>query len=125
MFVLLEHTPGLANAAVPRHWDFMIELPGRAGLAAWRLLENPLDAGAQAIRAESLGDHRREYLKFEGEISGGRGTVQRIDRGEARVLAIEPRGVRFELDGEMLKGEFEINMSCAAGAFRRISAARA
>jgi hypothetical protein len=35
--------------------------------------------------AEKLADHRQDYLTFEGEISGGRGRVERVEQGICRV----------------------------------------
>ena len=70
MFVLLMHE---TDSGV--HWDFMIEIPDREGLATWRLAENPIDQTERAIAAEPLGDHRRVYLDFEGDIGRGRGSV--------------------------------------------------
>jgi len=48
-------------------------------LRTWALLEPPAGAGEQA--AEALPDHRPEYLSYEGEVSGGRGSVTRWDEG--------------------------------------------
>ena len=70
-FVVLEHDyPFL-------HWDFLIEREDF--LEAWRLL-NPPRAGAP-VSAESLPDHRRIYLNYEGPVSGRRGSVRRIHAG--------------------------------------------
>jgi hypothetical protein len=62
------------------HFDLMIE--EGAALATFSLSCRPdeLAAGA-AITATHLADHRREYLQYEGEISGGRGSVEIVDRG--------------------------------------------
>ena len=34
------------------------------------------------VQLDHLGDHRREYLEYEGSISGGRGWVKRVESGE-------------------------------------------
>ena len=67
----------------PTHWDFMLD----AGSASrtWALADEP--RAEQAIVAEQLADHRREYLDYEGPISGGRGSVTRWDEGEYTILA--------------------------------------
>lgn len=36
----------------------------------------------ETIEAERIGDHRRVYLTYEGEVSGGRGAVRRLVDGE-------------------------------------------
>ena len=119
MFVVLEHTPGVANADVPLHWDFMLELPGYTELATWRLLSNPLQPTVR-VAAVRLGDHRRNYLDFEGEVSNNRGRVRRLDRGEARILSMAPKNLRFALSGDVLKGEFEIRSACEGVVFLKI-----
>jgi hypothetical protein len=70
-YVILEHDHPV------RHWDLMIEHAGV--LRTWRL-EAPPQPGV-AVAAEPTFDHRLVYLDYEGPISGGRGTVQRWDRG--------------------------------------------
>jgi hypothetical protein len=98
MFVLLEH-----RTADGVHWDFMLEVPGREKLATWRLAETPLEV-AGPIRAERIGDHRREYLEFEGDIGGGRGEVKRVDRGDAQVVKWGDLSCLAQMAGERLRG---------------------
>lgn len=102
MFVLLEHVVGVAV-----HWDFLVEIPGSEKLASWRLLQSPFDAAAPVI-AEPMADHRRLYLEFEGELTGGRGCVRRLDRGDAEVVAAGPGTWIFRLAGARLSGLFKI-----------------
>lgn len=47
------------------------------------------DAGAM-FDARAMPDHRRVYLRFEGELSGGRGRVRRVAAWMIRVLEDEP-----------------------------------
>lgn len=85
------------------HYDWLIDVPSDDyDQAAWaahpperiptfRLDIDPLSSAgvppwAPAFRAERLGDHRRHYLSYEGPVSGGRGTVVRVNSG--RVLAM-------------------------------------
>lgn len=80
-FAILEHagsprTPGRV------HWDLLFEA-GEA-LRAWELSELPLAAGE--IAATALPDHRRLYLDYEGPVSGGRGTVKKVDAGTFEAL---------------------------------------
>lgn len=108
MFALLEHTTGS-----DRHWDLLVEVPGAERLPTWRLAANPLEA-AGAVHAERIADHRSVYLEFEGELTGGRGVVRRLDRGSAVVETIRPDEAAFVLAGERLRGGFEITR-CASG----------
>ena len=78
-FVLLEH---VWNGV---HWDLMLE-HGEV-LRTWAI-DSPVVAGRD-LPARALADHRRLYLDYEGEISGDRGHVRRIDTGtisDARVV---------------------------------------
>jgi len=54
-------------------------------------LDDPVIA-ANGFEAELLPDHRRHYLAYEGEVSGGRGRVQRVAGGWTKG-ANEVRGV--------------------------------
>jgi hypothetical protein len=103
-FVVLRHeTP--PDSARPTHWDFMLETP--QGLRTWALAAQP-DGGAW-IAAESLADHRAEYLTFEGPLSGGRGTVEQWDAGSFRwqqgeVAEGDEAEIVVQLSGSRLRG---------------------
>ncbi len=97
-FVLLEHH---WNGT---HWDFMLEAGD--SLRTWAL-DSAIRSGT-AIRARALGDHRPAYLEYEGEISGGRGRVVRVDAGTYRPVIWSANHVRVELSGSQLVGEVEL-----------------
>lgn len=83
------------------HYDIMLELEPGAKLATWQSPAWPITARTVTRR---LPDHRREYLEYEGPVSGGRGRVRRISGGSC---AVRQRGddeilVRFEGDAVML-----------------------
>jgi hypothetical protein len=82
------------------HWDFMFEQQG--SLRTWRLAQPPQD-GAE-IEAQSLADHRLDYLDYEGPVSGGRGCVTRWDRGECEVSSSEAGSLTLRLSGARLRG---------------------
>ena len=106
MFVVLEHTvPNGEGAAV--HWDFMLEVPGQERLATWRLARNPLET-TDDIPATRLADHRRAYLDYEGELSGGRGRVRRVEQGGATLERLSGAELVASLAGTRLCGRFEI-----------------
>lgn len=46
---------------------------------------------------ESLARHRVEYLTYEGPVSRGRGTVQRVARGLVDWIRVEPDALLFDL----------------------------
>lgn len=99
-FVILTHDHPF------RHWDLMLE--EGPGLRTWRLTEAPQPG--RAIAAERLPDHRCEYLDYEGPVSGGRGTVRRVDHGTYDVPVpscpnrIRLRGARQVLNAELVMG---------------------
>jgi hypothetical protein len=94
------------------HWDFLLER-GEV-LRSWAL-EAPIVAGRE-VPARALPDHRRLYLEYEGEISGGRGTVRRLDGGDYEVRSWAADRVRVLLRGAQLVGEVELRRSQAGEA---------
>lgn len=54
----------------------------------------PDGQGVSVFRAERLADHRREYLTYEGPVSGGRGRVRRVAEGVCGVIC---EGERVEV----------------------------
>jgi hypothetical protein len=74
-FVILEHS---VNGGV--HFDLMLEVAGQELLRTFQLARWPLAVGETCACAQ-LADHRRAYLDYEGEVSGGRGSVRRVAAG--------------------------------------------
>lgn len=64
------------------HYDWMIEEEGSERLVCFRVMVrvDALERGTR-FEGERLADHRRAYLEYEGEISGGRGHVTRVAAG--------------------------------------------
>lgn len=114
-FVLLVH-----SGHGPLHYDLMLE--HGSALATWQFLANPVawraaagQAGQAAsggrenkLMAERIQDHRLAYLDYEGPVSGGRGSVRRIDKGRYELLAESPDRLTIRLAGAHLAGEFEL-----------------
>lgn len=103
------------------HYDWMLEPPDApkdAGphdriLIAWRLAGRP-GPGAR-LAAERLPPHRLLYLDYEGPISGGRGSVTRIDGGRCRVVE---DGVRsFAAVADLASGKVRCRGSLREGAW--------
>jgi hypothetical protein len=95
-FVVLEHDS-------PRglHWDFLLET--EPALTTWALATRPDSPGP--IAAESLADHRIEYLEYEGPVSGDRGSVTRWDAGTYQYVRQSDRELVLSLEGARLQGE--------------------
>lgn len=110
--VVLRHT--LPDGSV--HLDWMIErVDAAAGLITFRMDIGVNLSKPGEMKAERIGDHRREYLTYEGAVSGGRGDVVRIAEfgilelvesgGRLRVvLEREASGGRMEWTGEKENG---------------------
>ena len=111
-FVLLYHDCP-PHYARPSHWDFMLEsgdtlrtwaletLPRAWHAAHARTIaiypHCPALAEGDDVAAEQLGDHRREYLEFEGDLSDNRGSVIRVAAGIYATITESPTFWQFSL----------------------------
>jgi hypothetical protein len=104
-FVVLQHeTPSDYHRRT--HFDLMLESAG--ALKTWAMDSAPI-AGSPAM-AERLADHRIAYLNYEGEISGGRGSVRRIDHGEYTLLEESPDRLVIDVQGQYLQGTLTLSL---------------
>jgi hypothetical protein len=87
-YVVLRHD-GIPDA----HFDLMFETGPGSMLQTWRLSEWPVRSVESVTR---IRDHRRAFLDFQGDLTGGRGTVIRIDEGTCGVEVANNR-VTLEL----------------------------
>ena len=84
--VLLKHT--LSDGSF--HFDWMLARSNAAGdndraLVTFRVGERVDRGMTDPVRAVRLDDHRAVYLRFEGDIGGGRGSVERVAEGECAI----------------------------------------
>ena len=79
-YVILHHEtpPGSERGS---HYDFMLQRGDV--LATWALERVPL--AGETVAALKLPDHRLAYLDYEGLLTGGRGTVRRVEAGTYQV----------------------------------------
>jgi hypothetical protein len=96
------------------HFDWLIQRPGGTPAAEEMLISFRttcrIDTGAAVdFLAEPMPDHRSLYLTFEGEISGGRGTVTRVAEGDLRIAQLDEAAA-----------EFVGHLGAAAGVFRGV-----
>ena len=68
----------------PPHFDLMLERDADGPLRTFRVAAWPV-VGRQAV--VPLTDHRRVYLTFEGDVSGGRGRVWRVEGGSVAIAS--------------------------------------
>jgi hypothetical protein len=106
-FVVLRHVDREGT-----HFDLMIESGER--LATWKGGLPPESCQDAAWKCRRIGDHRREYLEYEGPVSGDRGEVFRHDWGEC---VVEEFGatVRVNIGGRKLSGQFDLRQTADQG----------
>ena len=111
---------GVNIAYSPHAWDLMFE--AGAVLWTWSLPAPPDRGEALPASARHLVAHRIAYLEYEGEVSGGRGSVAVHDRGVYEWVGEAPPEspdladlLTFELRGERTCGRFELRPTPADG----------
>ncbi len=72
------------------------------GLRAWEVPSDWHNMPIQTVQELPL--HRVEYLEYEGPISGDRGVVRRIARGNYQLLEENATCVRYNLQSEQFSG---------------------
>ena len=93
-FVVLRHQ------GVPQpHFDLMIETTPGGALMTWRSLDWPITAETQLTR---LGEHRRDYLEYEGPLSGDRGQVKRVAAGSCLATWLAPHELQVRFPNQTL-----------------------
>ncbi len=99
-FVVQEHF------ARRHHFDFRLEMDGVA--KSWAVPKGiPAKRGERRL-AIQVEDHSVEYMDFEGVIPEGygKGEVRIWDRGTYKLLKRTEDEIKFELNGEKLKGVY-------------------
>jgi hypothetical protein len=92
-YVILHHV-GIDHP----HYDLMFETAPGSALATWRSDHWPIK---DCVTVEKLADHRREYLTFEGPLSGNRGRVVRVEAGECEIAVSDNSWVITATDFEL------------------------
>ena len=96
-FAILRHQSPTGD-----HWDVMLEMD--SALATWSIPPQRSPGLPFVCPAIRLPDHRKDYLHYEGEITGNRGTVSRIDAGTYEQLSPE----QFILYGTHFSGRLAV-----------------
>src|SRR5262245_125766 len=100
--VLLHETP--VSYPRGRHLDLMLEHEGV--LQTWAM--DRLPAPDETIAAEQLPDHRVDFLDYEGELTGDRGRVSRVEAGHYALIEQSDSTVAIKLSGEELCGVLKL-----------------
>lgn len=114
-FVILRHETH-DDSARPSHFDLMLETGDV--LRAWAIDALP---GEAPQTAEQLPDHREIYLNYEGPISGNRGFVTRVDKGEYQSLEESPDRLVARLAGQKHSGVLTLVRTAAEDHFWIVS----
>ncbi|MDX1564099.1 MAG: hypothetical protein R3236_01780 [Phycisphaeraceae bacterium] len=90
----------------PDHYDWLFEDPdGGEKLVCFRVDRPPGRwRSGERIRLDALAPHRPCYLTYEGPLSGGRGTVQLIERGRLHVQRWEWDRAEMRMQTEAFSG---------------------
>jgi hypothetical protein len=92
-YLVLHHT------GIPQpHFDLMFERSEGSMLNTFRLPAWPLTG---VVMIERLADHRRDYLTYEGPLSGDRGTVKRVAGGTFRFRTQSEDALTLDLDRDV------------------------
>ena len=109
-FALLHHAvqPGAARLD---HWDLMFENQGV--LVTFELERFPV--AQHVLGTRRLPDHSLHYLDYEGDISGNRGQVMRLDRGVYQLvtcndLTAATNSCCYQLNGARLTATVAFDM---------------
>jgi hypothetical protein len=105
-FTISHHT----GAKDGDHYDLFLEEAN--ALKSWRL-DSPSFQTPQAARQTK--DHRGIYLDFEGELSGGRGTVKIWDTGTYLVDRWTEKHIRIALVGRQVRTRLRLDLSEEGG----------
>lgn len=85
------------------HYDWLLARDWNGPLLTFRV-GREISLDCKPFEAELLGDHRRAYLEYEGEISGGRGRVVRVSTGLADIQTESDSEVRLVLEMGLRRG---------------------
>jgi hypothetical protein len=129
-FVLLYHDcpTGYERAS---HWDLMLEFGDALRTwaiphlpSAWHVAHQitktlfedcPALSASNQVQAERLSDHRLDYLRLEGELSGNRGSVRRVAEGEYLEQWETQVGWYLTLSGSTIDGDIEFDLPTERG----------
>ena len=88
--------PRTADDPAARLWTARVAIPS----SGWRAVGE--------FEVEVIAPHRREYLQYEGPVSGNRGSVTRVDEGRHRALAWTDDRIETELVMLGFRGRVEL-----------------
>lgn len=113
-FVVLHHTDWSGHGD---HFDLMLqthegEHDDDRILMTFSTFSDEFPDGLNKNRMSLNPLHRRMYLGFEGRITEGRGTIDRMDQGELQSFEnSHNEHLTFKLNGTLLKGLYRLTLT--------------
>jgi len=101
LWVLLRHD--LPDGSWHHDWMMERDVSEADFLLTFRLNPEVVWPPSSGFSATRIGDHRREYLTYEGPVSRGRGHVRRVSRGRCE-LRFEGKELVVGFDGRWFRG---------------------
>ncbi len=99
------------------HFDWMLATPGGSpGAGLWTVRTDLAAAawrGAGRWRLTRIADHRRQYLAYQGPLTGGRGSVRRVDAGWVRPWLWRSDEMIFDLMMSHCRGRVRVEQADA------------
>jgi hypothetical protein len=94
------------------HFDWMFEHSD--ALWTWATDVLPSVDHVAELTANRLPDHRKHYLTYEGDVSGNRGRVTRVESGTIEIVEANEERFEFKLSGTRI-ATVTLQRSCSAG----------
>ena len=110
----------LHDAPAGAHYDWMVcdpRAPGDPLAKLWTVrVAAPSSEWAKlgVWDAQPLPFHRRDYLQYEGPLSGNRGGVTRVDEGWAAARLFSRKRIEWEVSMRHFTGRLEMTLEAAA-----------
>lgn len=93
--VLLRHV--LPDGSSHFDWMFAPDASPACSLVTFRVDQPIHHPEVDLFDAEMIGRHRRDYLAYEGPVSGGRGRVERVATGWIRIDELTDACIRVRV----------------------------
>jgi len=96
------------------HYDLLLEWGDV--LRTWAIASPP--ESDVTLDAQPLPDHRMIYLDYEGEVLGGRGTVEQWDTGQFEIIEETEKRLVVELVGRRIELIATLDVETSRWSFR-------
>ena len=77
-------------------------------LRTYRLDLPPEELLGRPCTATKIHDHPLRFLRYQGSVNEGLGSVRIVDSGTYHPIDDSPESLRLDFDGEILTGQFRL-----------------